>query len=478
MRNLILSIVLSGLVSAQEASKPTCVPNTLHISNKVTHRPNKLVIGHRGASYHLPEHTAGGYRLALELGADYIEPDLVATKDGRLIALHTVDLNVTTNVAEVFGDRETWYSPTVNRSGYWTFNFTYQDIQTLTVKQRLPKARSGLYDNLWTIPSLDDILDVLYHWNIVDLPQTLPQDSNEDSEIAAGKPTQLQLAQSGLYIEFKDAEWLQKEAGLNLVDLLYQHLTDHADQWNHLLTCFQEIRFDQYKLPGLVIQSFEADALKAFHTRWKDFSNDQIPEPPYILLVDNRECHDVDFWYRVGDEYREFVKGIGCEKSCLTDPEDLPVVRTKEFGMVLHPWTERPEQEYMMETFKDVMEELMYLFCKVGAQGVFSESVHHAVMAATIGCDEMPTEAPQSVPTKAPVASPTEGGNTNNEDASTDLCYLSDAEANLYIGLASFVMGIFVSALVAFAVGRRRRRRYGGGRVIPTEQFESDLELT
>ncbi|EJK56205.1 hypothetical protein THAOC_23956, partial [Thalassiosira oceanica] len=57
-----------------------------------------LVIGHRGASFHLPEHTIPSYRLALEMDADFIEPDLVASKDGILVAVHSVDLNVTTNV--------------------------------------------------------------------------------------------------------------------------------------------------------------------------------------------------------------------------------------------------------------------------------------------------------------------------------------------------------------------------------------------
>mmetsp|Transcript_12149 Transcript_12149/g.26589 ORF Transcript_12149/g.26589 Transcript_12149/m.26589 type:complete len:178 (-) Transcript_12149:1735-2268(-) len=73
-----------------------------------------LVIGHRGSSYNLPEHTLASYRLALELGADYIEPDLVPTSDGVLVACHSIDLNITTNVAEVFPDR---YRLDVSHSG-------------------------------------------------------------------------------------------------------------------------------------------------------------------------------------------------------------------------------------------------------------------------------------------------------------------------------------------------------------------------
>src|SRR5210317_2357349 len=67
-----------------------------------TSHGTKVVIAHRGASAHMPEHSIEGYRLALEMGADYVEPDLVSTKDGQLIAIHTINLNITTDVAEKF----------------------------------------------------------------------------------------------------------------------------------------------------------------------------------------------------------------------------------------------------------------------------------------------------------------------------------------------------------------------------------------
>ena len=141
-----------------------CKPNLLAIPSTVTHRPLQQVIAHRGASAHVPEHTVAAYRLALELGADWIEPDIVATRDGQLIALHTVDLAVTTNVADVFDEDRQWFSSFANRTSYWTFNFTLEEIQQLKVKQRLPDARTEMYDNLFGIPTLTDILDVLVEW--------------------------------------------------------------------------------------------------------------------------------------------------------------------------------------------------------------------------------------------------------------------------------------------------------------------------
>ena len=79
---------------------------SLAIPLTVIDRSTKVIIAHRGASYHLPEHTLAAYQLALELGADYIEPDVVGTKDGHLIAIHSMDLNITTNVSDIGGDRK------------------------------------------------------------------------------------------------------------------------------------------------------------------------------------------------------------------------------------------------------------------------------------------------------------------------------------------------------------------------------------
>lgn len=83
-----------------------------------------LVIAHRGASGYLPEHTLGGYELAIRMGADYIEPDLQLTKDGALVAIHDDTLNRTTNVADLFAQRN---------GGYKVVDFTLAEVKTLTV---------------------------------------------------------------------------------------------------------------------------------------------------------------------------------------------------------------------------------------------------------------------------------------------------------------------------------------------------------
>ena len=114
-----------------------------------------IVIGHRGASGHRPEHTLEGYRLAIEMGADFIEPDLVSTKDGVLIARHENEISSTTDVAERFPDRKrtaTVDGQTV--TGWFSEDFTLSEIKTLRARERLP-FRSHAFDGQFGIPTFD-----------------------------------------------------------------------------------------------------------------------------------------------------------------------------------------------------------------------------------------------------------------------------------------------------------------------------------
>src|SRR5689334_5980989 len=105
-----------------------------------------LVIGHRGAAGYRPEHTLASYRLAAELGADYIEPDLVSTKDGVLVARHENEIGGTTDVAVKFPARKR--SATIDGqtiTGWFTEDFTLAEIKTLRARERL-EFRSHAFD--------------------------------------------------------------------------------------------------------------------------------------------------------------------------------------------------------------------------------------------------------------------------------------------------------------------------------------------
>jgi glycerophosphoryl diester phosphodiesterase len=122
-----------------------------------------LVIGHRGASGYRPEHTLASYELAARMGADYIEPDLVSTKDHVLVARHENEIGGTTNVADhpEFAARRT--TKTIDGlpvTGWFTEDFTLAELKTLRAKERLPQVRqeNTIYDGRFEVPTLAEVL--------------------------------------------------------------------------------------------------------------------------------------------------------------------------------------------------------------------------------------------------------------------------------------------------------------------------------
>src|SRR3954451_1177842 len=119
-----------------------------------------LVIGHRGAAGYLPDHTLAGYRLAIEMGADYIEPDLVVTRDGHLVARHEPNITGTTDVAShpEFADRKrVAIVDGAPEEGWFVSDFTLREIKTLRAVQPLPE-RPQQYNGRFEIPTFDEIL--------------------------------------------------------------------------------------------------------------------------------------------------------------------------------------------------------------------------------------------------------------------------------------------------------------------------------
>lgn len=124
-----------------------------------------LVIGHRGASGYRPEHTLAAYRLAAEMGADFIEPDLVRTKDGVLVARHENEIGGTTDVAahpEFAGRRTTTTIDGVLLTGGFTEDVTLAELKTLRAKERIPATRpqNTVYDGQFEVPTLQEVLDL------------------------------------------------------------------------------------------------------------------------------------------------------------------------------------------------------------------------------------------------------------------------------------------------------------------------------
>jgi glycerophosphoryl diester phosphodiesterase len=133
-------------------------------------RATPVLIAHRGASGYLPEHTLPGYALAILQGADYIEPDLVATRDGVLVARHENEISGTTDVAaheEFAARRRVQDIDGVRVDGWFTEDFTLAELKTLRARERIPQLRpdNARYDGRFEIPTFGEILEYLGHVN-------------------------------------------------------------------------------------------------------------------------------------------------------------------------------------------------------------------------------------------------------------------------------------------------------------------------
>ncbi|MGF1566464.1 MAG: esterase-like activity of phytase family protein [Nodosilinea sp.] len=143
---------------------PVATPNVNTLNTLNGQDP--LVIGHRGASGNRPEHTLAAYELAIEQGADFIEPDLVVTKDGILVARHENEISGTSDVADrpEFADRQTTkVVDGLELTGWFVEDFTLAELKTLRAKERIPEIRPGNteFDGQFEIPTLAEVIDLV-----------------------------------------------------------------------------------------------------------------------------------------------------------------------------------------------------------------------------------------------------------------------------------------------------------------------------
>jgi glycerophosphoryl diester phosphodiesterase len=161
-------LALSSTVLVSCSSSPTSpAPGTTAAQTSHAHAivGEPVVYSHRGASGYRPEHTLAAYRLAVEEGADYIEPDLVMTRDGVLVDRHEPEIGGTTDVAshpEFAGRRTAKVLDGTSVTGWWVEDFTLAELRTLRARERLPQLRpeSAGYDGRFEVPTLDEVLDL------------------------------------------------------------------------------------------------------------------------------------------------------------------------------------------------------------------------------------------------------------------------------------------------------------------------------
>src|SRR5688500_13889202 len=249
------------------------------------------VIGHRGgANGYLPEHTLEAYALGIALGADYIEPDLVATKDGQLIARHEPNLIDTTNVKELpqfAGRRKTVMVDGVATDGFFASDFTLAELKPLRAVQAFPERDQG-FNGKFQIPTLAEVIEL------------------------AKRKSREEGRRIGIYPETKHPTYHQS-IGLPLEDRLLGVLS--AAGWNHrnapvFIQSFEttNLRYLRTKTSVRLIQLVAANDVKP------DGTMDFTPpfDKPYDWVVSNRAGTFVDLLTPAGlQEVRGYADGIG-----------------------------------------------------------------------------------------------------------------------------------------------------------------------
>jgi glycerophosphoryl diester phosphodiesterase len=269
------------------------------VGDLVRDKPRVIVIAHRGASGERPEHTLESYQRAIEQGADYIEPDLVMTRDGVLIARHENEIGETTNVADhpEFARRhrtQTIDGETLN--GWFTEDFTLAEIKTLRARERLPRLRPAnrAFDGLLEVPTFDEIMH-------------LAQDAN----LRRGGKFKI-----GVYPETKHPAHFAA-IGLAQEAAVLETLA----------------RFD-YAGPGapVFIQSFDPGNLRQLRG---------MTRLPLVQLLE----------LEVGDLARvaQYADAIGIAKHLATE---ATVAQAHAQGLLVHVWTFRAENEFLPEDLK------------------------------------------------------------------------------------------------------------------------------
>lgn len=314
-----------------------------------------IVIGHRGAAGYRPEHTLAAYELAIEQGADFIELDLVSTRDGVLVARHDASLGTTTDVAsrpELAELRTTKEIDGATIEGWFVEDFTLAELKTLRAVERFGALRGTDYDGLFEIPTLDEVLDLV-----------------AAKEVETGRPI-------GLYIETKHPSHFDA-IGLSIEEPLLAALADAGRSGPDA---------------RVFLQSFETANLKELA---------QLTDLPLVQLLGGGRPYD---FVLAGDprtyadlqtpeglaEIAGYAAGIGPEKamlvvrggpdSAIVGPSPL-LADAHAAGLLVHPYTFRAEPVFHFLDFPDDPVAEIGIYLDLGIDGFFTDNPDLGVAA-------------------------------------------------------------------------------------------------
>ncbi|MHA6792202.1 glycerophosphodiester phosphodiesterase [Pseudonocardia bannensis] len=324
-----------------------------------------VVIGHRGASGYRPEHTLAAYELAARMGADFIEPDLVTTSDGVLVARHEPEIGGTTDVAArpEFAERRTTKTiDGVAHDGWFAEDFTLAELRTLRATERIPEIRqeNTIYDGRYRVPTFDEVLA---------LRERLSDELGREIGVYPETKSPSYFASIGRPLEPALVAAIER-AGLNRPDA------------------------------PVFVQSFETQNLRALRGQLKVglIQLMQATGAPADLAAagDPRGYADLVTPQGLAD-IATYADGIGPDKDlvigrdaseALGEPTAL-VTDAHAVGLLVHPYTFRNENRFLPAQFRSHGGEADYgdafaeyeAFLRAGVDGVFTDSPDTAVAA-------------------------------------------------------------------------------------------------
>lgn len=325
----LLGLTLASLLTACNDDN-----DHVYVSKPPQAEPEIIIVGHRGASALRPEHTLSAYQKAIDDGADFIEPDLVATRDGQLVARHENEIGGTTNISTLAQFKDRKKTKTIDGTeitGWFTEDFTLEELnQSVKARERIPEYRpqNVQYNDQFNVPTLEQIIE------LADLHYR-----------KTGKII-------GLYIETKHPTYFQS-IGLPLEDVLLKTLNKH-----------------QYtrEIAPVYLQSFEVSNLQYLREQLK--KNYPLKHAKIVQLLDSPNSAPADFVAQgKPQKYLDlalpsglkqiatYADGVGPSKTYIFSNTDESSVTSfvkdaHAVDLKVHPYTLRPENGYLPQYLK------------------------------------------------------------------------------------------------------------------------------
>ena len=321
------------------------------------------IVGHRGASGYRPEHTLASYELAARMGADYVEPDLVTTRDGVLVARHEPEIGGTTDVAShpEFTNRKTTKTlDGVAVTGWFTEDFTLRELKTLRATERIPdiRQRNTIYNGKYEVPTFQEVIDLV---------KRLSRELHREIGIYPETKHPTYFRKQGLPLEPKLVETLNRN-GLNRPSA---KVFVQSFEVGNLIELHRQLRVPLVQLTGATGAPF-------------DFVDSGDPRT-YKDITSAAGLRDV----------AKYAKGLGPDKNqiiprdaagFLTTPTTL-VSDAHRAGLKVHPYTFRAENTFLPADFRssdvptaygDLFSEIE-VFKATGIDGLFTDNTDIAV---------------------------------------------------------------------------------------------------